>query len=124
MNEDQEINYGQLLMGVLVIALIIGFPYVLAALSVLSFAILWMLDCMSGSHILGLPPVLAWSLVGLVLGASFGFWSVAPAIGMRRIRRVVAAIPLVLLCCLMIVDMGASIYQGSGPAVGRNSARP
>lgn len=73
--------------------------------------LLWFLDCAAGSHLLGLPPLIAWALVGLILGGALGFWSVAPALGMRKARRAAVVVPLMLLAILWISDVGVSIVQ-------------
>lgn len=77
--------------------------------------LLWFLDSLVGTHVLNLPPLVSWSIVGLVLGAALGFWSVAPALGMRRARRTAVVVPLVLLTILWIADLGVSIIQLQNP---------
>jgi hypothetical protein len=84
-------------------------PIMLATLGVFAHSILWLFDCAFGGEAFGIPPVVTWSLVGAFIGACLGYWSVAPAIGRRRMRRIAGAIPLTLIACLLAGDILYSV---------------
>jgi uncharacterized protein YacL len=86
-------------------------PYFLATLGYASHWLIWGIDSMFGVHVLGLPPALAWALVGAILGLCLGFWTVAPALGMRKTRTLAAIIPIAFLIVLMALDMNVSLHQ-------------
>lgn len=90
-------------------------PVMFATLGIFSHAVLWVFDCAFGAVAFGIPPVVMWAVVGAVVGACLGFWSIAPAVGKRRMRRVAGAIPLTLLGCLLVGDALFSIATSPRP---------
>ena len=114
-----ERNYGFLAMiiGIPVMFMVLPAtqPFMFASLGVFSHAVLWIMDCMAGSMIFGLPPSITWPLVGAVVGACLGFWRVAPAVGRRRLRRLMQTIPLMLLGTLFLADAVFSLMTAPSP---------
>src|SRR5438045_232352 len=79
-------------------------PVMFATMAVFAHAMLWLFDCAFGAEAFGIPAVMMWSLIGALIGACLGFWSIAPAVGKRRMRRVAGAIPLTVIACLLVGD--------------------
>ena len=90
-------------------------PMMLATTAVFCHAMLWLFDCAFGAEAFGIPPLFTWALVGGVIGACLGFWSIAPAVGKRRMRRVAGAIPLTLVACLLLGDLMYSLSSAPKP---------
>jgi len=91
----------------LIIALIIGacvfaLAGIYTALAFLSVIILGVIDNIFGGFARSGNPVLMWALWGGILGASIGFWTVAPIYGVRSARPWIVSAPLLMALLLAI----------------------
>jgi len=86
-------------------------PYMIVALGLVCHSLLWFLDCVFGTHVLHLDPIACWLLVGGIFGGTLGFWTVAPSIGKRHLRKLAAIIPLILLTGLTCIDITYSMMN-------------
>src|SRR3954470_2885902 len=77
-------------------------PPMFASMAIFGHGLLWIFDCAFGAEAFGVPAVIMWALIGAMIGACLGFWSIAPALGKRRMRRVAGAIPLTVVACLLV----------------------
>lgn len=90
-------------------------PYMLGVLGITFHAVLWFLDCVFATHILPLPAPVSWMLVGSIIGGSLAFWTIAPSIGRRHLRSVIATVPFIVLGGIAIIDGTYSILSTPAP---------
>ena len=83
-----------------------------------------------GTRVLPFEPWACWALVGSIFGGSLGFWMIAPALGLRKARKLAGAIPIALLVVLTLSDVAISVMNdtNAGPvqtqAVGQPGTQP
>jgi len=100
-------------------------PYMFAVLGTFFHALLWLFDCIFGAHIFPWPPPVSWLIIGTVIGASLGFWTIAPSLGKRHLRHVAATIPFIVLGGLAIADATFSLMNRTpDPRLPTPVARP
>lgn len=95
-----------IILGILLLIFIrqvVGVLY--AALVSLSFATFWLLDELCSARLLPAAPWLLWMFWGALIGATLGFWTIAPVFGLRKQRSLIAISPLILMALVGLVRM-------------------
>ncbi len=92
-----------------VVGYVLAFLLTLAwvCLTTLCLCALVLADWLMAAHLLPGDPWAGWMLCGGVLGAAGGFWTIAPAYGMRSLRPAILALPVIGMVCLAILVGGA-----------------
>jgi hypothetical protein len=112
-NDQRRLIMGMIFIGIPLMFLLLPItqPYMVVCLGIAFHAVLWFLDCVGGAHIIPLPTPITWLIIGSGLGAALGYWTVAPSIGKRHMRRVAVLIPFIVLGGLTLVDLSYSLLN-------------
>jgi hypothetical protein len=97
----------------LIVVLLIALPFFIrplfgvlyAALVSLSLATFSLLDEVCSARLLPAAPWLLWMLWGALIGASLGFWTIAPVFGLRKQRSLIGIAPLILMALVGLIRM-------------------
>jgi len=103
----------QLFLLIISVILLVTMPFYIrplisilyAALVSLSLATFSLLDELCSARLLPAAPWLLWMLWGALIGASLGFWTVAPIFGLRKHRSLIGIAPLILMALVGLVRM-------------------
>ena len=76
-----------------------------AGLIWLSFATFALLDELCSASLLPHCPWVMYLLWGALIGASLGFWTVAPVFGMRKHRSLIGIAPLILMAIVGLLRL-------------------
>ena len=83
------------------------FGLLYAALMSLSLGTFSLLDEVCSARLIPGAPWVMWMIWGALIGASLGFWTVAPVFGLRKHRSLIGIAPLILMALVGVIRMMA-----------------
>jgi hypothetical protein len=110
--------------AIFVLSLPMTLPYIVTSFSAVGFWAIFGLDAFVGAHLLPNFPWIMWALAGALVGGCLGFWTVAPAYGLRSKRAIFSYAPFLVLVILMVFGLGAMNQRAAARAVQANPQTP
>ena len=79
---------------------------IIQAIVWLSFGVLLSVDWLVGARLTPGTPAIMWAIWGAILGGTLAFWLVAPIYGLRKMRPLIVAAPLLLMGAIALLANG------------------
>lgn len=114
-----------LVIGLVVLVAVVvlyALAFVYCLLCGIAFGGMLLLDAVFLGRLVPSSPYAGYALSGLLIGAALGFWTIAPAYGLRKARPAILAVPLVVLAGLMLFVLSRG--EAAPPAVSSTTVPP
>jgi hypothetical protein len=93
----------------LLVAIIAGYQFIpgglYALVTVLGLLLFAALDQLLSAGFFPHAPWVMWCLWGIIMGAAFAFWTIAPVYGLRQQRPLIMATPLTLMVLVALIRL-------------------